>query len=143
MATNLKLFLKENKREKETTTFPATKSLCDEDGNPLLWEIRAISTKESEDIRESCTTEIPVKGKPGMYRQKIDTSKYIAGIMCASVVTPDLYNKDLQDSYGVMTPEELIKAMIDNPGEYNDFANFIQNYSGFETMQDKVDEAKN
>lgn len=143
MATNLKLFLKDNKKVKETTVFPATKSLCDKDGNPLPWTIKAISTEESERIRESCTKDIPIKGKPGMYRQKVDTSKYIASIICASVVEPDLYNKELQDSYGVMTPEELIKAMIDNPGEYNDFANFIQNYNGFETLQDKVDEAKN
>lgn len=34
--------------------------------------------------------------------------------------------------------------MIDNPGEYNDFAAFIQKFNGFtETMDEKVEEAKN
>ena len=34
--------------------------------------------------------------------------------------------------------------MIDDPGDYNDFALFIQNYNGFtETLQDEVEEAKN
>ena len=43
-----------------------------------------------------------------------------------------------------MTPEELIYEMIDNPGEYTELADFIQNFNGFdETLQDKVDEAKN
>ncbi len=144
MATNLKLFLKENKKTKKTTIYPATKSLCDEKGNPLPWIVKAITTDEAEKIREECTIDVQITGKPGAYRQKLLTSKYIAKLMCACVVTPDLYDKELQDSYGVMTPEELIKAMIDNPGEYDEFASFIQNYNGFdETMQDKVDEAKN
>jgi hypothetical protein len=34
--------------------------------------------------------------------------------------------------------------MIDDPGEYNAFAAFIQNFNGFnETLEDKVEEAKN
>lgn len=144
MATNLKLFLKGNKKVKETTTYPATKSLCDENGKPVLWTIRALTTTEAEKMRDDCTVEIPITGKPGVYRQKFNSSKYLAKMICASVVEPDLYNQELQDSYGVMTPEELIKSMIDNPGEYDSFANFIQNYNGFdETVQDKVDEAKN
>ena len=64
--------------------------------------------------------------------------------MAASVVEPDLYNAELQDTYGVNTAEELITEMIDNPGEYNDFAAFIQKFNGFtETMDEKVEEAKN
>ena len=70
--------------------------------------------------------------------------KYIAKMIATSVVEPNLNNKDLQDSYGVMTPEELIKEMIDNPGEYNNFARFIQEYNGFdETLNEKVEKAKN
>ena len=43
-----------------------------------------------------------------------------------------------------MNPEDIIKQMNDNPGEYNEFAEFIQKFNGFdETLQDKVNEAKN
>ena len=43
-----------------------------------------------------------------------------------------------------MTPEELVFEMIDNPGEYSEFAEFVQQFNGFdETLQDKVNEAKN
>lgn len=144
MATNLQLFLKGNKKEKANTTYKATKSLCDEQGNALDWEIKPLSTRDNDRIRESCTKEIPITGKPGMYREKLDTSKYIAKMICASVVFPDLFDKDLQDSYGVKTPEDLIVEMVDNPNEYNDFATFIQEYNGFtEVFSDKVDTAKN
>lgn len=142
--SNLSLFLKKNKIQKQNTFYPATKSLVDEKGEPLLWEIKAISTAENDQLRDECTMEVPVKGKPNMYRPKVNTSKYIGKMLAASVVFPDLMNAELQDSYGVSTPEDLLKQMIDNPAEYNDFANFIQNFSGFDTsMDEKVEEAKN
>lgn len=141
---NLSLFLKKNKKVKTNTKYAATKSLCDENGKPLEWEIKALTTKESEDIRTKCTDEVPITGKPGMYRPKIDSKMYIAKLITSCVVFPDLYNKELQDSYGVKTPEDLLKEMVDDPTEYNAFAEFIQNFSGLdETLPDKVEEAKN
>lgn len=142
--SNLSLFLKKNKKLKENTTYPATKSLLDEQGNPLEWIIKPLTTKENENIRESCTFEVPVKGKPNMFRPKVDTNQYLAKMIVASVVEPNLYNAELQDSYDVKTPEDLLKEMIDDPGEYNDFAAFIQQFNGFNTsLNDKVEEAKN
>lgn len=142
--SNFSKFMKQNKITKENTTYAATKSLVDENGEPLKWTIKALSTKENEIIRESCMTEVQVTGKPNLYRPKLNTSKYIAKMICACVVEPNLYDKALQDSYGVMTPEELLTEMVDDPGEYQDFAAFVQNYNGFnETFNDKVNEAKN
>jgi len=142
--SELKMFLKQNKIQKENTTYPATKSLLDENGKPLLWEVKPLTTKDSESIRESCMIEVPVKGKPNMFRPKLNTSQYLAKMMVASIAFPNLYDAELQDSYGVKTPEELLKEMIDDPGEYNDFAAFIQEFNGFNTsMDDKVEEAKN
>lgn len=144
MSNKLNMFLKQNKKVRENTEYAATKSLCDENGEPLKWTIKPLSTRDNENIREACTIDVPITGKPGMYRQKLNTSKYMSKLICASVVEPNLYSKELQDSYGVMTPEELVYEMIDNPGEYSEFADFIQNYNGFdESLQDKVDEAKN
>jgi len=137
-------FMKTNKIVKENTTFPVTKSLVDENGEPLQWTIRPLTTKENDDIRDECMKEVPVVGKPNMYRPKLDTSKYIAKMMCKCVVEPDLYDKELQDSYGVMTPEDLLKEMVDDPGEYQAFMAFVQEFNGFNTtFDDKVTEAKN
>ena len=137
-------FMKGNKIKKENTTFPATKSLVDEDGKALLWTIKPLTTKENDDIRDDCMMDIPVTGKPNMFRPKLNTSKYIARMICACVVEPNLYDVELQNSYGVMTPEELLKEMVDDPGEYQALASFIQEFNGFTTtLEDKVDEAKN
>ncbi len=142
--SDLSLFLKKNKTTKTNAFFAATKSLCDESGDALKWEIKPISTKENEQLQDACTREIPVTGKPNVYRHKINTTAYIAKLVAASVVSPDLCNAELQDSYGVNTPENLIKEMIDDPGEWNDFVMFIQQFNGFNvSLQEDIDEAKN
>jgi hypothetical protein len=137
-------FMKANKVQKENAMHPVTKSLCDDKGNALEWEFKHITSKENESIRESCMIEVPVTGKPNVYRPKLQSSKYIQKMIVASVVTPDLYDAELQDSYGVKTPEDLLFAMVDDPGEYNDLAAYVQQFQGFNTSFDeKVDEAKN
>lgn len=136
-------FMKANKIQKQNVMHPVTKSLMDENGNPLLWEIRPLTTKENEAIREACTIEVPVKGKPNMFRPKVDMNKYQTKLICTAIVSPDLHDADLQNSYGVMTPEDLIKEMVDDPAEYTDLMVFVQNISGFKTLQEQVDEAKN
>ncbi len=59
-----------------------------------------------------------------MFRPKVQSGKYIQKMITASVVMPDLYDAELQDSYGVNTPEDLLLAMVDDPGEYNELADF-------------------
>ena len=120
--SNFAAFMKGNKKHRPNELYAATKSLTDENGVPLLWELRPVTTRENEVIRDLCTTEVQVPGKPGMYRQRVDTSDYQAKLMAAAVVTPNLNDKELQDSYGVMSAEELLKEMLDDAGEYTDLS---------------------
>lgn len=141
---DLSRFLKKNKVKKENIKIPATISLTDDDGNPLLWEIRPMTTREDSAIRDECTKEVQVTGKPGLFRPKFDGNRYLAKMAASCIVYPNLNNKELQDSYGVMGAENLLLEMIDDPGEFNKFMNQIQEYHGFgETFQDKVETAKN
>jgi len=142
--SNLALFMKKNKKVRSNTFYAATTSLTDANGKPLEWEIKPLTTEESERIRLECTKDVPVPGKRGQFRTKVDTNLYNDKLMVAAIVFPDLYNKELQDSYGVMTPEDLLKAMIDNPSEYYDLLNYITEQSGFnKDIADEVEEAKN
>jgi hypothetical protein len=142
--SNLSRFLKSNKIIRENTTYPATSSLLDEEGKPMLWTIKPLTTKENDRLRDECTIQVQVTGKPNLTKPELDTSKYLAKMIASSVVEPNLNDKELQDSYGVMKPEDLIVEMIDNPGEYSNFAKFIQEFNGFnETLEEKVEKAKN
>ncbi len=137
------MFMKANKKPRENGKWAVTKSLCDENGNPLEWEFRHISTKENEEIREECTADVPIPGKPNMYRQKIKTGRYVQELIAKSVVYPDLFNPELQDSYGVVNERDLLMAMVDDPGEYAELAARVQEFQGFVSLDEKVDEAKN
>ena len=141
--SNLSRFLKKNKVQKKNERYAPTASLKFDDGTPLKWEFKHLTTKEDEEIRDSCTTEIPIRGKAGAYRQKFNASRYLAEMIVASTVEPDLYNAELQDSYGVKTPTDLLYALVDDPGEYQDFCIWMQKFQGFDVLEDKVKAAKN
>lgn len=136
-------FMKANKIVKENEMHAVTQSLCDENGQPLEWEFRHITSKENEVIRDACTKEVPVPGKPNMYRSQLDSSEYVRRLIMASVVTPDLMDAELQDSYGVKKEGDLLMAMVDDPGEYNDLSVYVQKLQGFKAFEEEVKEAKN
>lgn len=139
---DLKYFLKDNQKKQEHKTYAATKSLCDEEGKPLMWEFRPISAEEMEDIQEEHTRDVPVEGKPGVYRPKTNLTEVNRSMVCASCVSPDLHNAELLDSYGAATPEELVTKMVQSPGEYTDLVAFVSQLNGFNLQKD-VQTAKN
>lgn len=143
MAT-LAVFMKKNKKQRENAFYPATKSIVDDKGNPIMWEIRPVTTREDEEIRDSCMKEIPVPGKRGQFRQKIDINTYLVKQMVAAIVYPNLLDAALQDSYGVKTAEDLLRELVDNPSEFADLGTFIREHSGFDAdMAEEIEEAKN
>ncbi len=137
-------FMKTNKVEKTNGFYAPTKSLCDENGKPLEWEFRHITSKENEELQDKCTIDVQIPGKPNVYRPRVQSGKYIRKMIVASVVMPDLLDAELQDSYGVKGEDDLLMAMVDDPGEYNELAAFVQQFQGFDVpFQEKVAEAKN
>jgi hypothetical protein len=137
-------FMKANKVKKENVKRIPTTSIVDEKGNSPEWEFRQISSKENKELREKNIIEVPIPGKFGAYRQRINGENYTLDMIVASTVTPNLYDSELQDSYGVKTPEDLLMAMLDNPAEYDELAAFIQKFNGYnKTLDEKVEEAKN
>lgn len=69
--------------------------------------------------------------------------KFKKGKVCARcTVFPDLNNAELQDSWGVMKPEELLGAMLIG-GEFDDYVTEVFRANGFQTENELVDEAKN
>jgi hypothetical protein len=137
--SELSLFLKENKVKRENTFFEATKSLADKDGNPLKWEVRAVTTREDEDIREECT-----RFDSSTARFRLDVGRYMAKLASSAVVEPNLYNVNLQNSYDVSTPEDLIREMLDDPHEYQAFVRFVQRFGETDIpMSERIETAKN
>ena len=137
--SELSLFLKENKTKKANAFFAATNSLADGDGNPLMWEVRALTTREDEDIREECTRFDSTTG-----RFRLDVGRYMAKVASSAVVEPNLYNASLQNSYDVTTPEDLIREILDDPREYQEFVKFVQRHGAIDVpLSERIETAKN
>jgi hypothetical protein len=126
------VFLKENKKAKENYKYAPTDSIRDEDGKPVEFEFKHLTTSEDRLIRESC-----VLG--GKFNSTLYTRKLIA----ACVVYPNLYDKELQDSYGVYTPEDLLECIVDNPSEWYNLSIYVQKELGFIGLDEAITEAKN
>lgn len=138
-------FMRANKKEKKNGFYAPTASLCDDaTGKPVVWEFRHLTSKANDELRDSCTIEVPVTGKPNLYRPKLNSSRYINRMICEATVCPDLYDTELQDSYGVKTPEDLLYALVDDSGEYSDLGVWMQKFQGFSrSLEDEVEDAKN
>ena len=83
--SNFSRFMKQNKVKQENGFFAPTGTLTDEAGEPLKWEFRHITSKENENLRDTCTLEVQVTGKPNLYRPRLNTSKYLSTVISSFI----------------------------------------------------------
>ena len=144
MARSLSAFMADAVEKVENVLYPASTRIKDpETGEPMMWEICAISASENAQIRKSCMKTIPAPGgRKGQFTQEFDGNAYQAKIAVRCTVFPDLNDAALQDSYKAMGTEKLITTML-TPGEFEDYSAKVLEVNGFQNVQEMVDEAKN
>ena len=140
---DLSCFLAQNALKTENVKFVASKRFLDQDKKHVEWEIQAVASTEDEALRKACTKRVPVVGKKGQYTQETDYNLYLGKLAARCTVFPNLAYKELQDSYGVMGADALLKAML-TAGEYANYLEKVQEVNGFDTSMDElVEDAKN
>ncbi|MCK1999378.1 phage portal protein [Psychrobacillus psychrodurans] len=141
--SNLSAFLSQNAIKVENVKYAASKRFINEDGKPVEWEIASITSDEDELLRKTCTKRIPVPGKRNAFMPETDFNAYITKQAVKCTLFPNLNDVELQNSYGVMGGEALLKVML-TPGEYADYVAKVQEVNGFNVpLEDAVEEAKN
>lgn len=141
--SNLSAFLSQNVLRNENERHVVSNRFVDENKKPIKWEIQAITSQDDELLRKTCTRKVQMPGKKNHYINDLDQNKYAGLLAVKCTVFPNLNDATLQDSYGVMGSDELLKTML-LPGEYADYLNLVQKINGFEkSLEDKVEEAKN
>ncbi|QEH69914.1 phage tail assembly chaperone [Cellulosilyticum sp. WCF-2] len=141
--SGLSVFFAENVEKNKVVKYVASKRFKDEKGNPVEWQIGCVTSDEDEAIRKSCTRKVPIPGKKNAYMPETDFESYLGKLAVRCITYPNLNDVELQNSYGVMGADKLLKTML-KPGEYQDLLKKIQEVNGFdETMEDMVEEAKN
>lgn len=133
-------FMAENVEKLENKKVAISKRFKDDKGQPIEWEIKPLTCEENDDLQRRAM--VQKKLPTGQTVRELDQVKYTALMLTESVVYPDLHNAKLQDSYGVKTPEALLKKML-YPREEALLASEVMGYNQIEDLGDKVDEAKN
>ena len=141
--SNLSSFLSSNALKVEHMKVIASKRFVDEKGQPIPWEIGCLTSTEDEDLRKGCTKRTPVPGKRNQYTPETDYNLYLGKLAAKCTIFPNLEDAELQNSYGVMGSDLVLKTML-TPGEYADYLVKVQEVNGFDTtFQDQVEEVKN
>lgn len=138
---DLKAFLKENVIEKAPVLYVASKRMV-ANGEPVEWHLRCLSNEEMEKLTQRNTKREPIKGTRD-FKEKFDNVQFAMDMVVASVQYPPLANPELQESYGVVGEEDLLKAML-TPGELTDLQGAVAEACDYEAgMADKIKQAKN
>ena len=138
---DLKFFLRQNTIPVENQEVEVSKRFKDEEGNLIKFEIKSISNELDDALRKKNTKQ--VKKAKGVIVPEMDTQGYYADVVLKSLVYPDLDNKELQDSWGVMDSKELLNAML-LPGEYGTLLQEVQKINGWDiNIEDVKEEVKN
>ncbi len=138
---SLSIFLAGNAEKRKNRKVAVSDRFRDENG-PVEWEIRSISADEDEALRRACTKQTQVPGKKGQFSQTFDANAYLAKLAAASVVFPDLNNAELQNSYGAMGAEQLVKAMLYRD-EFDRLSDALMDASELADINMLVEDAKN
>lgn len=140
---SLSAFFAQNALQVENIKYVASKRFLDEKKKPMKWEIKSITSQEDEELRKQCTKRVPVSSKRNQFTMETDYNLYLGKLASKCTVYPNLNDAELQNSYGVMGADTLLKTML-TAGEYADYLTKIQEINGFDTsFEDMVDEAKN
>ncbi|MBS6643997.1 MAG: phage portal protein [Clostridiaceae bacterium] len=136
-------FLKQNAVQKVNEKLIVSERFLDENSKPMEWEVCTITSEEDERLRKDCTKRVPIPGKKNQYTAETDYNLYLGKLAAKCTVFPNLNDKELQDSYGTMGSDAVLKAML-TPGEYAEYLSQVQRINDFDiTMEEAVDEAKN
>lgn len=139
---NMRAFYRDSVEENKSVFFPASKRIKDEEGNPVMWELRVLGYDEIKAITKRNTKNVPNK-VTGAAEKRTNTEEAAMEMTLKSIVFPDLNDADLQDSWGVVGAEALLKAML-TPGEIVDLENAVQSAAGYSTeMDEKITTVKN
>lgn len=104
---------------------------------------RPITAAVGDEIRRSSRKITFQKGQKVV---ETDQDQYVLKLIVETLVHPDLKSKELQDAWGVIGAENLLKAMKSKmlDGEYATLCGIVNEVNGYDkTMDELVDEAKN
>lgn len=137
---SLQAFMAGNVEKPEPVKRVVSRRFKDENGKPVQWEFAPVGEKRSKQLRKEATKEVKIK--KNVYKDQTDYDKFSLKLAVETITYPDLHNKELQDSYGVMGADSLLQTMLIT-GEYMNLIQIVQEVNQFDSEIELVEEAKN
>ncbi len=135
-----KEFMLQNAVKVENEKYVVSDRFTDEEGKPIEWELRTISRQEEEEIMRTCYKPIERNGKKS---NEFDEMLFTGKVIASCVVYPELDDVELQNSYGVMSSDKLLKNMLTS-SEFLRLQIKVHNIGRKRmTLSEKVEQAKN
>lgn len=135
---SLKSFFKENNIKIENVKYIASDRFKDENGEVIEWELKVLDNKKVDELRNRFSSRSFVNHKEEF---KFNSEDFMKVFVTEAIVFPNLTDKDLQDSYGVFSPYELLQEIL-TVGELTRLTEYINNLHDYKAEK-KVDEIKN
>lgn len=117
-----KFMLPELKEKKdEIITFKGVDTFKDEEGNPLPIQFRKMDRKEYRRLMKEYITKTPALNSKGdyiisggklVYDEELDSEALTDAVIAKTMVSPNLYDKDLMKYYGVYSATDLLNVMF-------------------------------
>ena len=158
MAINMKMFMKEELKERGTMEFAGIKKFTDEKGNPIPFIIKQLSMAEQKEIRnrhkkrevfrDNKNGGRPVIGSNGQVAvlESYDSDSAGLEIMVEAFVQPKLDDPELMEFYGVVDRLDMPQTIFASREDYQYAEKCLMEACGLVSQKkddEIVDELKN
>lgn len=110
--------------------------------NPLFWELKVLSYDDIKATIEKQTRTVPNK-LTGKGEKETNMNQAMIDMVLQAVVFPNLNDAELQDSWGVVGAEALLKELL-TAGEIADLIEAVNAAAGYKSeLADKIKTVKN
>ncbi|SFM21611.1 phage tail assembly chaperone [Pelosinus propionicus] len=138
---DMSVFMKGKAKQLPEEEKVITKLFEDEEGQPIPFKFKAITTTLIDKLKADCTT---IKYIKGQRIESFDRDRFSCRIGIETTVFPDFKNAELLQSYNCIDPVDLAKTVLNLGGEYTEWIQTCSRINGFDdTIEDVVKEAKN
>lgn len=139
---SMRAFYRDAVEVNKTVFYQASKRIKDENGEPAFWELKVLTYDEIKAVLDKRTRTVPNK-ITGKGEKETDTAQAFIDLAVKAVVFPNLNDAELQDSWGVVGADALLKAML-TAGELADLIEAVNAAAGYKSeLADKIKTVKN
>ncbi len=155
MAKSLKYFMRESAKTEEIVKVPGVKSITDENGNVVDFEVKILSSATIRKIQNNYRTKTVAtdsKGNPYIQNGEIvwkvdkDNDKSLRHIIVEALQYPNLKDKELMAFFNCTDITEMPSLVFPKTDEFNEVSKIVMRTLGIidaPSEESEIEDAKN